>query len=73
MKRLIHKKQLDVITSVEFSYKDVTIMQDGSLVVLDKDQWLEIAQLIVNEKIDLEFYEQRREEYENRSNKRNIQ
>lgn len=65
MKRLIHKKQLDVITSVEFSYKDVTILQDGSLVVLDKDQWLEIAQLIVNERKDLEIMESRRKEYAN--------
>jgi hypothetical protein len=65
VKRLIHKKQLDVITSVEFHRKDVTIVQDGSLVVLDKDQWLEIAQLIVNERKDLEIMENWRKEYAN--------
>lgn len=65
MKRLIHKKQLDVITSVEFHRKDVTIVQDGALVVLDKDQWLEIAQLIVNEQKDLEIMGNWRKDYAN--------
>jgi hypothetical protein len=59
MKRLIHKKKLDTITSVEFSYKDVTIYQDGSLVVLDKEQILEIARLIDWERHDHEFYERK--------------
>ena len=56
-KRMIHNKQLDKITKVEFSYKDVTIYQDGDLVVVDKDQILELAQLIQNERNDKEFYE----------------
>lgn len=54
---MIHNKQLDKITKVEFSYKDVTIYQDGDLVVVDKDQILELAQLIQNERNDKEFYE----------------
>ena len=62
MKRIIHKKQLNVITSVEFSYKDVTVMQDGSLVVLDKDEILQIARLIENERMDNEFMEMRRKQ-----------
>jgi hypothetical protein len=65
MKRLIHKKQLNVITSVEFSYNDVTVTQDGALVVLDKDEILEIAQLIVNERKDLEALKDWRKEYAN--------
>ena len=59
MKRLIHKKQLDPITSVEFSYKDVSIWQDGSLVVLTKDEVIEIAKLIEWERHDLELLENR--------------
>jgi hypothetical protein len=59
MKRLIHKKQLNVITSVEFSYKDVTVLQEGSLVVLEKDEIIELARMIENEKHDLEFYKRR--------------
>jgi len=51
---------LDKITKVEFSYKDVTIYQDGDLVVIDKDQILELAQLIQNERNDREFYEKLR-------------
>ena len=58
--RMIHNKQLDKITKVEFSYKDVTIYQDGDLVVIDKDQILELAQLIQNERNDNEFYENSR-------------
>ena len=58
--RMIHNKQLDKITKVEFSYKDVTIYQDGDLVVIDKDQILELAQLIQNERNDKEFYENAR-------------
>jgi len=57
---MIHNKQLDKITKVEFSYKDVTIYQDGDLVVIDKDQILELAQLIQNERNDKEFYENSR-------------
>jgi hypothetical protein len=59
MKRLIHKKQLNIITSVEFSYKDVTILQEGSLVVLEKDEIIELARMIENERYDLEFYKRR--------------
>lgn len=58
--RIIHNKQLDKLTKVEFSYKDVTIYQDGDLVVIDKDQILELAQLIQNERNDQEFYENSR-------------
>jgi hypothetical protein len=59
MKRLIHKKQLDVITSVEFSYKDVTITQDGALVVVDKEHILELARLIDWERHDNEFFDRK--------------
>lgn len=59
IERIIHKKQLNVITSVEFSYKDVCIMQDGALVVLDKAEILELARIITNEQNDLEFYRRR--------------
>jgi len=38
----------------------VTIYQDGDLVVIDKDQILELAQLIQNERNDKEFYEKLR-------------
>lgn len=65
MKRLIHKKQLDAITSVEFSYKDVSIWQEGALVVLTKDEVLEIAQLIENERKDLEIMDSWRKDYGN--------
>jgi hypothetical protein len=65
MKRLIHRKKLNVITSVEFSYKDVTVLQEGSLVVLDKDEILEIAQLIVNERQDLEYMEKWKKAFTN--------
>jgi hypothetical protein len=65
MKRLIHRKQLNKITSVEFSYNDVTITQDGALVVLDKDEILEIANLIVNERHDLEVMAKWRKDYAN--------
>ena len=58
--RIIHNKQLDKLTKVEFSYKDVTIYQDGDLVVIDKDQILELAQLIQNERNDQEFYENKK-------------
>jgi hypothetical protein len=56
-KRLIHKKQLNKITFVKFSYEDVSIEQDGAIVVLDKDEIIEIARLIENERHDLEYYE----------------
>lgn len=58
--RMIHGKQLDRLTKVEFSYKDVTIYQDGDLVVIEKDQIIELAQLIQNERNDQEFYENSR-------------
>jgi hypothetical protein len=59
MKRLIHKKKIDTITTVEFSYKDITIYQDGALVVLDKDHILELARLIDWERHDHEFYDRK--------------
>jgi hypothetical protein len=59
-KRIIHAKQLNKITAVKFSYEDVSIEQDGHLVVLDKDEIIEIARLIENERHDLEFYEKRK-------------
>jgi hypothetical protein len=59
MKRLIHRKRLDVITMVEFSYKDVTIMQDGALVVVDKEHILELARLIDWERHDHEFFDKK--------------
>jgi hypothetical protein len=65
MKRLIHKKQLNIITSVEFSYKDVTILQEGALVVVDKDEILQIARLIENERMDNKIMEMRRKPWEN--------
>lgn len=55
--RMIHAKRLDSITTVEFSYNDLTIIQDGAIVVLDKDQLLHLAQLIQNERNDQKFYE----------------
>jgi hypothetical protein len=60
--RTIHAKQLDSLTSVLFSYKDVSIMQENALVVLDKEQILELARIIQNEKYDQEFYENLRKE-----------
>jgi hypothetical protein len=64
VKRMIHKKQIDNITSVEFHRNDLTILQDGSLVVLLKDDILRLAQLIENEKRDNEFYEVTRRGFE---------
>ncbi len=58
-KRLIHKKQIDAITSIEFSYNDVSIWQDGALVVLTKEEVLKIAKLIEWERHDTEFYKKR--------------
>lgn len=55
--KIIHAKQLDSITKVEFSYKDITIYQEGALVVITKEEVLELAQLIQAEKHDQEFYE----------------
>lgn len=40
------KIKLDKITTVEFSHKDISIWQDGSLVVLDNEQVLELAKEI---------------------------
>lgn len=56
-KRLIHKKRINKITDVLFSYNDVSIEQDGAIVVLDKDEIVEIARLIENERQDQEYYE----------------
>jgi hypothetical protein len=61
VRRLIHKKQINKITQVAFSYNDVVISQDGEMVVLDKAEILELAQLIKNEIWDKEFYEKGRE------------
>jgi hypothetical protein len=63
IRRIVHAKRLNKITQVKFSYNDVSIEQDGDLVVLDKDEILELAQLIVNERKDHEFYESRRRKY----------
>jgi hypothetical protein len=60
MKRLIHAKKLNKITKVLFSYNDVSVEQDGHVVVLDKDEIIEIARLIENERHDLEYYEKRK-------------
>lgn len=65
IRKLIHAKRLNKITQVKFSYNDVSIEQDGDLVVLDKDEILELAQLIFNERQDEEFYESRRKLYGN--------
>jgi hypothetical protein len=43
---LVRKIKLDKITTAEISYKDISIWQDGSLVILDKEQILELAQII---------------------------
>ena len=53
--KIIHAKQLDSITKVEFSYKDITIYQEGALVVITKEEVLELAQLIQAEKHDKNF------------------
>ena len=59
--RLIHKKTINKITHAEFSYEDVSIWQEGSLVLLTKLEIVELAQLIVNEEKDLEFFERKEE------------
>jgi hypothetical protein len=64
IRRIIHAKQLNKITAVQFSYKDLTITQDGALVVLDKNEILELAQLIKNEIKDKEFYESGRKQHD---------
>ena len=58
VRKLIHNKQLNAITSVEFSYNDLTILQDGHMILLEKDEVLELAQLIQNERKDQEYYDQ---------------
>jgi hypothetical protein len=60
-KRLIHKKTINKITTAEFSYEDVSIWQEGALVLLTKLEIVELAQLIVNEEKDLEFFERKEE------------
>lgn len=55
--RIIHAKQLDSITKVEFSYKDITIYQENALVLLTKDQIIELATLILAEEHDQKYYE----------------
>jgi hypothetical protein len=64
IRKIIHAKRLNKITHVKFSYNDVSVEQDGDLVVLDKDEILELAQLIINERKDHEFYENRRRFYD---------
>jgi hypothetical protein len=61
LRRLIHKKKINRITQACFSYNDVVIAQDGEMVILDKAEILELAQLIKNEIMDKEFYEKGRE------------
>lgn len=60
VRRLIHKKQINRITQASFSYNDVVIAQDGEMVILDKAEILELAQLIKNEIHDKEFYDKGR-------------
>jgi|RhiMethySRZTD1v2_1073278.scaffolds.fasta_scaffold993482_2 hypothetical protein len=55
-KRLIHRKRLNKITAVEFHENDVSIIQEETLVVLDKEEILELARLIENERRDQNFY-----------------
>jgi hypothetical protein len=57
MKRIIHAKRLDKLTKVEFHIDDITIIQEGAIVVLYKEQILELARIITNEKFENEFYE----------------
>lgn len=59
MQRLIHKKQLNNITAVEFTEKEIIIHQEADYVILYKDELLKIAQLLENEKRDQEFYKNR--------------
>ncbi len=40
------KWQLDKITKIEFSKKDISIWQDNSLVMLGKEQVFELVELI---------------------------
>lgn len=54
--RLIHKKRLNKITRAEFHEEDVSIYQEESMVILDKAEIIELAQIIMNEEHDLEFY-----------------
>jgi hypothetical protein len=50
MKSALIKVDLDDITKVDFSYNDVTIWQDGSFVILRKDEVLKLAEIIESEK-----------------------
>jgi hypothetical protein len=56
-RRLIHNKTINKITKAEFSYEDVSIWQDGALVLLTKEEIVELAQIIVNEELDLNYLE----------------
>jgi hypothetical protein len=60
-KRLIHKKIINKITHAEFSYEDVSIWQEGSLVLLTKLEIVELAQMILKEEKDLEFLDRKEE------------
>lgn len=56
-RRLIHKKTINKITTAEFSYEDVSLWQEGALVLLTKQEIVELAQIIVNEELDLNYLE----------------
>jgi hypothetical protein len=56
-RRLIHKKTINKITTAEFSYEDVSLWQEGALVLLTKLEILELAQLIMKEEKELETLE----------------
>jgi hypothetical protein len=58
--RVIHNKRINEGTQAFFSYEDVTITQDGSLVVLEKSEILDLARIIQNEINDREFYKNAR-------------
>jgi hypothetical protein len=60
-KRLIHKKTINKITHAEFSYDDVSIWQEGSLVLLTKLEIVELAKLIVDEEKQLQSFERNEE------------
>jgi hypothetical protein len=72
MKKLIHKKQINRMTSATFSYNDVVIVQEGEMVILEKDEILELAQLIQNERHDLEFFKKQGELKNERNRKARV-
>lgn len=58
-KLMIQAKQINNVTKARFSEVDVCIYQDGDMVILYKDEILELAKLIQNEKIDQAYYKRR--------------